>query len=74
MPGNEFYIGREKLDQLFSYRYNAELPTVITTSRSLEALEKSSPRLLTRLRDTRICTMFEIRAPAYIHSQRALRK
>jgi DNA replication protein DnaC len=65
---------REKLDQLFSYRYNAELPTVITTSRSLEALEKSSPRLLTRLRDTRICTMFEIRAPAYIHSQRAQRK
>ena len=34
---------REKLYQLFNYRYNAELPTVITTSDSLEEMDAAHP-------------------------------
>jgi DNA replication protein DnaC len=32
---------REKLYQLFNYRYNAELPTVITTSSTAEEIDPS---------------------------------
>ncbi|MBN1178198.1 MAG: ATP-binding protein [Anaerolineae bacterium] len=53
---------REKLYQVFDYRYNARLPTVITTSATLESLE---PRLATRMLDVSRCTAFFIRAPAY---------
>ena len=53
---------REKLLQLLSYRYNAELPTVIT---SLERLEEIDPRLRTRLADTRVCDVYAITAPMY---------
>ncbi|MCE5259228.1 MAG: ATP-binding protein [Chloroflexi bacterium] len=38
----------EKLYQLLNYRYNAELPTVITTNQMLDDLD---PRLASRLRD-----------------------
>jgi DNA replication protein DnaC len=38
----------EKLYQILNYRYNAELPTVITMNQSLEDLD---PRLASRLRD-----------------------
>ncbi len=38
----------EKLYQLLNYRYNAELPTVITTNQSPEEMD---PRLASRLRD-----------------------
>jgi DNA replication protein DnaC len=54
---------REKLYQLFNYRYNARLPTVITTAQPLEAIDQ---RLVTRLRDKRLCTLFAILAPAYL--------
>jgi DNA replication protein DnaC len=53
---------REKLYQLFDYRYNARLPTVITTSRWIEEVD---PRLATRLLDVRICTPAPITAPDY---------
>jgi DNA replication protein DnaC len=43
---------REKLYQLFNYRYNAELPTVITTSSTAEELD---PRLYSRMQDERVC-------------------
>ncbi len=46
---------KEKLYQLFNYRYNAELPTVITSSASLEELD---PRLRTRMLDRRILRDF----------------
>lgn len=65
---------REKLEQLFNDRYNAQAPTLITTSYKLEDFEKSLPRLVTRMRDQRICRMFDINVPAYIESQRAMRK
>ncbi len=53
---------REKLYQLFNYRYNAELPTVITTANKLEEID---PRILSRMLDRRICTVYAITAPAY---------
>ncbi len=53
---------REKLYQLFNHRYNAELPTVITTANRLEEID---PRIRSRLTDTRLCTMHFISAPAY---------
>jgi DNA replication protein DnaC len=53
---------REKLYQLFNYRYNAELPTVITTSSTPEELD---PRLYSRMQDQRICNNIVIPVPAY---------
>jgi len=53
---------REKLYQVFDYRYNAQLPTVITTATPIEELD---PRLATRMLDVSRCTPFAILAPAY---------
>jgi DNA replication protein DnaC len=53
---------REKLYQLFNYRYQAELPTVITTAESLEELD---PRIRSRMEDRRICQIKPITAPAF---------
>ncbi|MGE5072640.1 MAG: ATP-binding protein, partial [Anaerolineae bacterium] len=54
---------REKLHQLFDYRYNAELPTVITVA--ADALNDVDPRLRSRLLDARLCRIMAITAPAY---------
>jgi len=53
---------KEKLYQLFNHRYNAELPTVITTSSKPEELD---PRLYSRMQDQRLCTVVVISVPAY---------
>ena len=53
---------REKLYQLFNYRYNAELPTVITTSSLPADLDQ---RLYSRMSDTRICQMVFLSAPSF---------
>ncbi|MGE5224948.1 MAG: ATP-binding protein, partial [Omnitrophica WOR_2 bacterium] len=53
---------KEKLYQLFNHRYNAELPTIITTSDKLEAMD---PRLTSRMIDRRICTIYALIAPPY---------
>lgn len=53
---------REKLYQVFNYRYNADLSTIITTAHQLEDLD---PRLSTRLLDRTRCRAFAILAPAY---------
>jgi DNA replication protein DnaC len=53
---------KEKLYQLFDYRYNAELPTVITSATSLEEMD---PRLRSRMLDRRLCEIFAITAPTY---------
>jgi DNA replication protein DnaC len=42
---------REKLFQLFNYRYNARLPTVITMQKMVEELEETNPRLSSRMLD-----------------------
>lgn len=53
---------KEKLYQLFNYRYNAELPTVITTTNSLEEMD---PRIRSRMLDRRLCEIFAITVPPY---------
>jgi len=53
---------REKLYQLFNYRYSAELPTVITTASMPEEIDQ---RLYSRMMDERLCTIIAITAPSY---------
>ncbi len=53
---------REKLYQLLNHRYNADLPTVITTA---DEIEKIDPRLQSRMLDRRVCTIHAITAPAF---------
>ncbi len=60
---------KEKLYQLFNYRYNAELPTVITTSDSLDEMD---PRIRSRLLDGKLCSIYAITVPAY-HGNRGKR-
>ncbi|HZT05617.1 MAG TPA: ATP-binding protein, partial [Chloroflexota bacterium] len=55
----------EKIYQLFNYRYNARLPTVVTTNLKIEDLE---PRVGSRLSDPNLLfagQIFEIIAPDY---------
>ncbi len=54
---------REKLYQLFNYRYNRELPTVITIA--ADSLEEMDARIRARLLDRRLCTIYPITVPAY---------
>ncbi len=56
---------REKIYQLFNYRYNAELPTVITTA---NAPGEMDPRLQSRLSDSRLCKIVIMSAPSYTGS------
>ncbi len=53
---------REKLYQLFNYRYNARLPTVVTTS---DRIDDVDPRLRTRMLDLARCTIWAITAGSY---------
>jgi DNA replication protein DnaC len=53
---------QEKLYQLINYRYNAKLPTVITTCLDLDAIEN---RVSSRLVDPSISLVFNILAPDY---------
>nr|MBC7244921.1 ATP-binding protein [Chloroflexota bacterium] len=52
---------QEKLFQIFDYRYNARLPTVITMTRDVDL----DPRLKTRILDVSRCQVWEITAPNY---------
>ncbi len=62
---------REKLYQIFNYRYNAKLPTVITTANDLADMD---PRIRSRMLDARICSMHLILAPAFIRSAEYIAK
>lgn len=53
---------KEKLFQLLNFRYEAMLPTVITTSSSLVEIDA---RIRSRMMDTRRCTIYAILAPSY---------
>jgi DNA replication protein DnaC len=57
---------REKLYQLLNYRYNAQLPTIITTSAGPYEIE---PWLRSRMFDQRRCQYKAITAPGYIPSR-----
>jgi DNA replication protein DnaC len=62
---------REKLYQLFNYRYNAELPTVITTA---DTLDEMDARLRSRMLDARLCTIYAITVPAYHGGGKKIRR
>ncbi len=53
---------KEKLFQLLNHRYAAKLPTVVTSSSSIEKIED---RLRSRMLDSARCTVFAITAPSY---------
>lgn len=53
---------RDRLFQLLDYRYTRVLPTVITTARAIEELDK---RLVSRLLDARRCGLVAITAPSF---------
>lgn len=53
---------REKLYQLFNYRYNARLATVITTATPVDQIDK---KLATRMLDGDRCTFFVLEVPSY---------
>ncbi len=59
---------KEKLYQLLNYRYNSNLPTVITVA--VEMLKDVDERILTRLRDERISNIVTITAPAFVGSKK----
>jgi DNA replication protein DnaC len=62
---------REKLYQLFDYRYNEQMPTVITTADKEDQID---PRLLSRMQDRRLCLIVPITAPAFRGQPRKRRK
>jgi DNA replication protein DnaC len=53
---------REKLFQVLNYRYETRLPTVITTSSTLDEID---PRIRSRMLDARVCKLYKIIVPAY---------
>ncbi|MFN8451790.1 MAG: ATP-binding protein [Anaerolineae bacterium] len=53
---------KEKLFQLLNHRYVGGLPTVITSSSTIEKIDE---RIRTRLMDRRLCTVFAITVPSY---------
>jgi DNA replication protein DnaC len=55
---------KEKLYQLLNYRYNAELPTIITVA--VDMLKDVDERIRTRMLDERICSVVAITAPAFV--------
>lgn len=63
---------REKLFQLFNFRYNMELPTVITIA--ADSLEGIDPRIRSRMLDYRLCAVAKINVPPYHGGQRVKKK
>jgi len=53
---------KEKLFQLLNHRYVAGLPTVITSSSTVEKIDE---RIRARLMDRRRCFVYAITAPSY---------
>jgi DNA replication protein DnaC len=53
---------KEKLFQILNLRYEARLPTVITTSRKIEELD---PRITSRMLDRNRCTILALVVPSY---------
>lgn len=53
---------KERLYQLFNARYNAKLPTVITTSKAIDEMDE---RIRSRMLDRRLCRILGITTPSY---------
>ena len=56
---------REKIHQLFDYRYNAKLPSIITMADELEDFRAKEPGLASRMLDKRICSIYALTVPGY---------
>lgn len=52
----------EKLYQLLNYRYNARLPTVVTTNKDLRDIDQ---RVASRLADQELVSLLEVKAPDF---------
>lgn len=61
---------QEKIFQLFDYRYNARLPTIMTMTKDADL----DPRLTTRLFDVSRSQVWEITAPSYRFEVRSPQK
>ena len=64
---------QEKLYQLVNYRTVSDLPTVVTTDQSFEALRASHPRIAARIFDPHAGTSVVILAPHYRLGRRPAR-
>ena len=60
----------EKLYQIVVHRYEARLPTIITSAYSLDELESAKPRLASRLVDTNVVEWVVVDAPNYRDQRR----
>lgn len=58
---------KEKLFQIIDHRYVSQLPTVITTSKSMEEINE---RIVSRLLDERRCTIVAITGTSYARRQK----
>lgn len=58
---------KEKLFQIINYRYNAQLPTIITSAEDINAMD---PRLRSRLIDSRLCSIYKLEVPEFIGTTR----
>ena len=56
---------REQLFMLFDERYISKLPTVITTQKYINEVD---PRIVSRLKDPRLCKICSITAPSYFNN------
>ena len=61
---------KEKLFQIIDYRYLSRMPTVFTSS---ETVEETDERLATRLADRRVCTIFALEVRSYVKRMKNLR-
>lgn len=62
---------QEKLFQVINHRYNAQLPTVITTNSSIDELDSA---ISFRVVDPKISIVFHITAPAFFSGRYSSRK
>jgi DNA replication protein DnaC len=61
----------DKLYSLLNYRYNAQLPTVLTSNLGADAFALSYPNLWNKLLDSSSCQILSINMPSYRHVLRA---
>lgn len=62
-------FAEEKLFQIVGYRYEERLPTIVTTSRRIEDIAGTRPRIASRLQDPLVVTELAIAAPDYRRSE-----
>ena len=62
---------KEKLYQILNYRYNAQLPTMITTNQTLEAIDAP---LQSRMSDQVHCAVIALLAPDYRRNRGSYRR